>query len=102
MTDLTLKDFKEKLKSIDAAILLDVRTPQEWQEGSIQGAEKIDYLNDPEFEQKLQKLDLTSPVFVYCRSGRRSAETCHILDGLGAKETYNLVGGILVWDEPLV
>jgi rhodanese-related sulfurtransferase len=38
-------------------------------------------------------------VILYCRSGRRSMMACMVLDQLGFKDTYNLEGGILVWQE---
>jgi rhodanese-related sulfurtransferase len=38
-------------------------------------------------------------VIIYCRSGRRSMMACMVLDQLGFKDTYNLEGGILAWQE---
>jgi rhodanese-related sulfurtransferase len=38
-------------------------------------------------------------VIIHCRSGKRSAMACVILDGMGFKDTYNVEGGILAWQE---
>ncbi|MDE6272129.1 MAG: rhodanese-like domain-containing protein [Muribaculaceae bacterium] len=78
--------------------LLDVRTPEEFAEGHIQGAVNID-IYDPDFLRKAETaLDKSRPVAVYCRSGRRSEEAA----GMLFREGYNVVnleGGILAWIE---
>lgn len=78
--------------------LLDVRTPEEYAEGHIDGAMNIDVLTD-EFPAKAEKeLSRDSRVFVYCRSGRRSMDAAEILSSLGYR-VVNLSGGILEWEE---
>jgi len=63
--NLAPEDFQKKLKATEQAILIDVRTPGEVQQGMIPGAVPIDY-NSPDFKSKISKLDKIKPYFVYC------------------------------------
>lgn len=76
--------------------LLDVRTPGELAEGSIEGNTNIN-INSPSFKSEIEKLDKNVPVFVYCRSGGRSGKAMGIMKDLGFKEVYNLNGGYSGW-----
>ncbi|MFM7218416.1 MAG: rhodanese-like domain-containing protein [Bacteroidota bacterium] len=55
------------------SILLDVRTPEEVAAGSIPGASTIDFY-DPEFEQRINLMDKSKSIYVYCHAGGRSAK----------------------------
>lgn len=68
------------------AILLDVRTGQEYAAGHVPGSRNI-----PLDRLSLVKLEQNRPVFVYCHSGARSARACALLEELGY-ETVNLGG----------
>lgn len=98
MENLTQEQWKEKLAASDNAVILDVRTPQEWQEGIIPNAVKIDFLNAATFLSEIDKLDKNKTYFVYCRSGNRSGQTCQIMDQKGFKAAYNLMGGMMEWN----
>lgn len=87
----------EMLKS-EHGILLDVRTPQEFAEGHLPGAINIDFLNAG-FPAALDTLDKKRQYEVYCRSGRRSAESAEMMFKKGFKKVYDLEGGILKWQE---
>jgi len=78
------------------AQILDVRTPEEWAEGIIEGAILYDFFSD-NFEENIGKLDKEKPVAVYCRSGGRSGKVTKLLQKLGFKENYNLNGGMNAW-----
>jgi len=41
-------------------------------------------------------------LIIYCRSGNRSGQACLILDSLGFKNTKNLVGGMLAWQDKFI
>ena len=85
-------------------VILDVRTPEEYSEGHIEGSINIDYYAD-DFENSLDELDKEKTYLVYCRSGRRSASARDIMSELGFKNIYNMSGGILDWqsaDYPVV
>lgn len=86
----------EKIIHTDSVQLLDSRTPGEYSEYHIHGAMNIN-VQDSTFEaQALERLDKNRPVAVYCRSGKRSALACSILEKKGYKTT-NLLGGIIAW-----
>lgn len=82
----------------DEAQLLDVRTDQEYAEGHIAGAVNIDIFA-ADFDQQVQKLDKSKPVYVYCRSGRRSANAMARMRDAGFTEIHNLQGGIMAWQQ---
>ena len=78
--------------------LLDVRTPEEFDEGHIAGATLVD-VNDSSFvERAVAILDKQRPVAVYCRSGRRSARAANLLVAQGYTVT-NLNGGVMAWQD---
>ena len=72
--------------------IIDVRTPDEWSNGIIENAFKIN-IKDSDFATKLAELDKDSPTLVYCKSGGRSARATVIMEELGFKELYNMLGG---------
>lgn len=77
-------------------MLLDVRTPQEFRNGHIPGAVLLD-IYDPEFKNKIEKLDKDKTYYVICRSGNRSGMACQVMHDMGFKDLYNLEGGMLDW-----
>jgi rhodanese-related sulfurtransferase len=77
-------------------ILLDVRTPGEFGERHLAGALNIDY-NGADFDARIEKLDKTQPVYVYCLSGGRSAAAAQTLTDIGFTKVYEMKGGISRW-----
>lgn len=95
---LAADSFEQKLRLTPGAQLLDVRTREEFSVGHIQGSVNIDYYNAA-FRKRINKLDKSRPLFVYCRSGSRSAKAVAILLEEGFREIYELKGGILLWEK---
>ena len=95
-TNLSAVEFAAKIKEIPTAPVLDVRSPEEYSSGHLQGSKNIN-LNGDNFESEIKKLDKTKPVFVYCQSGRRSASAANNMRSMGFKEVYELEGGISSW-----
>lgn len=94
---LSLADFKAKIA--DGKVqLVDVRTPQEFAQGTIGDAVNIDYLGEA-FSGKIQALDKSQPVYIFCRSGNRSGKAAKVMQELGFKEIYDLQGGYLAWSK---
>lgn len=89
--------FRQKYRSTKNAILLDVRTPGEFKNGSIRGARNINYLS-PTFVRTVETLDKEKTYFLMCRSGSRSGSACSKMSTMGFK-VYNLSGGIGAWKE---
>ena len=83
---------------LNDAILVDVRTEDEYNSGYIENSLNIDYFSN-EFSVNADKLDKTTPIILYCRSGKRSSMSANKISKLGFKEIYNLEGGILEWIE---
>lgn len=93
---LDMNAFEKKLENTGEKILLDVRTPSEFQEGHFPNATLID-VKRSDFTGQVNKLDKSTPVFVYCASGIRSERAVTILHSLGFQEVYELKGGFNEW-----
>jgi len=91
----TAEEMKE-LSQLEDVQLVDVRTPEEYSEGYIEGFQNIDFLSDT-FQDDIEKLDKTKPIIVYCKSGRRSAKSSQLLKEKGFVKIYDLEGGIEKW-----
>ena len=92
-----VQQFEELIKDT-TVVLLDVRTPQEFAEGCIEGALNID-VKDSLFIQNVQAaIPAGAKVAVYCRSGRRSMMAAEQMLEKGYVPV-NLEGGILAWQE---
>lgn len=100
--DLTQEQWKEKLAETENAVIIDVRTAQEVAEGKIEGAIHHDIFNPQAFMVAVEALDPSASYFVYCRSGNRSGQACAVLRSKGIANAYNLMGGVMSWDGPLV
>ena len=95
ITSVSASEFDKEIKA-DSVQLLDVRTPQEYADGHIDGAININ-VQSKDFQKLAEKeLSKDSTILVYCRSGRRSLEAAKILTDLGYK-VVNLKGGIIEW-----
>ena len=97
MTELNQHDWEDARLKSSNAVLLDVRSEEEFEEIHIPNAHMIDIRQPQAFMEEVQALDKGKEYFVYCRSGARSAQACQVLDQLGVEATYNLAGGILGW-----
>jgi len=88
--------FETELKKDTVAQLLDVRTPDEYNEGHIKGAMQANIQKEQEFIRRAQALDQKKTVYVYCLSGSRSqaAATWLRQHGYNVKQ---LEGGITAW-----
>lgn len=95
-TNLTAVEFAEKIKNLPNAPIIDVRTPDEFSGGHLQNAQNID-ISGSVFQQQIETLDKSRPVFVYCLSGGRSASAATAMREAGFKEVYELDGGIMKW-----
>jgi rhodanese-related sulfurtransferase len=79
-------------------ILIDVRTPQEFEQGHLENSVNIN-IADRSFKEEVGKLDRSEPVYVYCKVGGRSAKAASILREMGFEEVYDLEGGIRNWEK---
>ena len=86
--------FAEVIEN-EQVLIIDTRTPAEFNEGHIPGAVNID-IDGEEFAAKVAELDKSRPVAVYCRGGRRSKEAAEHMVSCGLEVT-ELAEGILSW-----
>jgi len=93
---ITPEEMKE-ISKVEDMQLIDVRTPEEYEEGYIEGFQNIDFYSE-NFAQDIEKLDKSKPVIVCCRSGRRSADCAKQLEEKGFVKIYDLEGGIAKWE----
>jgi len=96
--DLTQEEWIEQLENDANSYILDVRTPEEVEEGYIPNATNIDIYLGQEFIDQLEKLDKTKSFYVYCRSGNRSGQACALMNDMGFENAYNLEGGFMNWE----
>jgi rhodanese-related sulfurtransferase len=84
-------------------VILDVRTPDEYASGHIEGAINIDFYENS-FKDELDQLDKRVTYLIYCRTGGRSGKTLAMMKGIGFRNVYDLQGGITKWrrDYPVV
>jgi rhodanese-related sulfurtransferase len=91
--NIDLNEMKALMDSKEI-LLLDVRTPEEYEQGAIPNAKLIN-INSADFKQKVAEINKEQPVIVYCRSGARSSRAMGMMNDMGFKEVYNLEGGYL-------
>mgnify|MGYP005814148591 CR=1 FL=1 len=91
--DITKEDIASYIK--EGATIIDVRSPQEYREGHVDGAISIpDYQIKKEIEKKIPNKD--ELIVVYCSTGHRSQKAQQTLEGLGYNNVYNVYEGIII------
>ena len=100
--NLSQQQWSEQLKNDNNAIVIDVRTPEEFEDGYIENAVNIDIFKGQGFVYLIEELDQSKNYYVYCKAGSRSEQACKVMNQLGIENTYNLVGGIMQWQGRIV
>ncbi|MDR3460317.1 MAG: rhodanese-like domain-containing protein [Verrucomicrobiae bacterium] len=93
--DLTVDEFA-RMAGDKQNVILDVRTPEEYQAGHIAGAVNLD-VSAADFQAKAAALDRSKTYLVHCASGVRSVRACNKLNQLDFPNLYNLPGGFRAW-----
>jgi rhodanese-related sulfurtransferase len=98
MQQISVDELKQRMDKGEKLNLLDVREPDEYAEFNI-GAKLVPL----GMIQTMQVDDLEDwrdeEIIIHCRSGQRSMVACLFLETLGFKNTKNLAGGMLAWQE---
>ena len=102
MSNLSQTEWAKALTKQPEAVILDVRTEEEFESGYIPNAKNIDLRMGPGFIDEINTLEKNKSYYVYCRSGARSAQAVQLMRDLGFNETYNLLGGILEWEGEVI
>jgi phage shock protein E len=95
MKDVNATEAGDLVKTVS---VIDVRTPEEFAEGHIEGAVNVDFKN-ANFKEELGKLDRDKEYLIHCRSGGRSTAAKPVFEELGFKAIYHLDGGFIGWEE---
>lgn len=95
---LDVAGFEKKLAETADKTILDVRTQPEYEQGHLKNSVLMDVKQDG-FKTKVNTLDKSKPVFVYCAAGIRSKKAATILKEQGFKEVYHMDGGIEEWEK---
>ena len=91
--EISVQELSEILEKNPNAVLIDVREQAEFDEVNLSG--KLIPLS--EFESRWQEIPQDVPVYLYCRSGRRSRTALEFLKKQGYESGFNVTGGILAW-----
>ena len=94
---LDYKNFKVQIENKNVH-LFDVRTPEEFEIGNINGSINVDFKNDEIFNTFFKNLNKSDTIYLYCRSGNRSKKSAEKLIDLGFKKIYDLKGGFIEWN----
>ena len=80
---------ESKISMENNAVLLDVRTPEEHKNGYLEGAVLLPLA---ELESKISSkvADKNTPIYIYCRSGRRAGTAVEKLKAMGYTDLHNL------------
>ena len=84
----------QEYKNAVGAVLLDVRTPQEYREGHIPGSQNVPLQQLDKVEEVTENKDAV--LYVYCRSGARSRQAVSLLQAMGYTNVHN-IGGIAAY-----
>ena len=93
---ISANDFNKMIRNDKSAIIIDVRTPEEFNKGHLRNSLNVNWF-DENFDENLKIFNKDLPVFVYCLSGGRSSKANEKIQSLGFKNVYELDGGILEW-----
>lgn len=83
----------------DSVQVVDVRTPEEFNQGHLKNARLANWKEKEGFMDSISALDKDKPLYIYCRSGTRSAAAVKLLKEKGFKKVVELKGGINAWKE---
>ena len=95
---LSPEEFAKAFAADTTAIVIDVRTPEEYIEGHLEGALLMDVKNGESFDAALKCLRDDKTYYIYCRSGRRSLTAAERFAGKGLK-AVNMEEGFLGWQK---
>ena len=91
--EISVLELSEILEKDPSITLIDVREQEEFDEVNLSGR----LIPLSEFEKRWQEVPQDRPVYVYCRSGRRSRTALEFLKRQGYTNGFNVTGGILAW-----
>lgn len=100
VANLDSETFEKMAQETSDAVILDVRTEEEYNQLRIPNSILID-IYKPDFFTQIEKLDKSKTYFVYCRSGSRSYNAALHMQKIGFEKVFNLENGIIDWFGPV-
>ncbi len=97
-TEVNKQQVKELLEEQSELSIIDVRTPEEYDSGHIQGAINVNYFSDA-FTNRLNEMDKQNTYLVYCQGGGRSSMAAEKMVELGFEFIYHYSGGYADWNQ---
>jgi len=91
-------DLISNNKEVDDVVIIDVSTPQEYKDLHLEGAINVSLLSRF-FKSRLDVMNKNKTYVVYCKVGGRSKIAQKLMQQLGFRTVYNIVGGTLLWEE---
>lgn len=88
---ITPTEYKDQYAKDEKAVLVDVRTPAEFEAGHLEQAKNSDFL-DGTFQNEIQNWDKDKTYYLYCASGNRSGKAAKLMQEAGFKKIYNIGG----------
>lgn len=92
--NITAEEAHKILKENTDIVIVDIRTPEEYEDEHIEGAINIDYYAD-DFKEKVGALDKSKSYLVYCRSGNRSSNAMKTFNTSNFNTVYHMTNGYL-------
>lgn len=96
--NVTAMEAKQLIEENSNLVVLDVRTPEEFQNGHIKGARNINF-HGPRFNEQLNALEKDQAYLLHCQSGGRSSTTVDEMKSMDFMQVYHLQGGLSSWEE---
>ena len=93
--DVTPDDLKANIEKVH---VIDVRRPDEW-DGELGHIEEAELLVLDTLPERFADLPKDETIVFICRSGNRSAQASQFCIDQGFTKTYNMAGGMLLWNE---
>lgn len=94
--DISVTDAANMIASTKDLVVLDIRSPEEFAEGHIEGAVNVDF-RQANFAAELANLDKDQTYLLHCHSGGRSSKSIKILEELGFTDIAHMKQGIQGW-----
>lgn len=95
---LTPTEFSHAIQTTPDALIIDVRTPEEYEQGTrLKGSYCVDW-QASDFEIRMANFDKKRPVYVYCGTGKRSHDAAAKMREMGFNRVYELKGGLQAWE----
>jgi rhodanese-related sulfurtransferase len=89
-------DLVDENKNNPDFIIIDVRTPKEYEDGHLEGSINMDFYDD-EFQEKIEKGDKEKKYLICCGSGVRGSKVIKAMQEAEYLEVYNILGGVMMW-----